>query len=71
MPDARYQMPDAGSLPFVVSFVVNLVDSSTQIPTKFAIKFTTKNDRDHTPDVSRRSSESEGGCQMPACATRR
>jgi hypothetical protein len=42
-------MPDAGYRGFVVSFVVNLVVSSTRIPTKFAIRFTTKNEEFQMP----------------------
>ncbi len=56
---------DIGSVPFVVSFVVNLVDSSTRVPTKFAINFTIKNNRYQIPNLSRRSSKSEGGCRIP------
>ena len=41
-----------GVVPFVASFVVNLVDSSNGISTKFPIKFTTEHDESEVPDLS-------------------
>ena len=70
MPDARCQMPDAGSrgvVPFVASLVVNLVDSSTRVPTKFPIKFTMEPDESEVPDLSsiaRRAKEDTGPLPM-------